>query len=104
MKHIKQIIKSEETRKVTMKVKNLIRKENDETELFDSDENFSFIAGYTSGGAPFGISWDEEELEDNDILLFWQKRWVFQVTNAFCPQFASDGRFDFAYSLFLMYN
>ena len=25
----------------------------------DSDENFSFIAGYTSGGAPYGLTWDE---------------------------------------------
>lgn len=24
------------------------------------DENFSFIAGYTSGGAPYGITWEEE--------------------------------------------
>jgi hypothetical protein len=25
----------------------------------DSDSNFSFIAGYTSGGAPYGLTWDE---------------------------------------------
>ena len=25
----------------------------------DQDENFAFIAGYTPGGAPFGITWDE---------------------------------------------
>lgn len=25
----------------------------------DSDANFSFIAGYTSGGAPYGLTWDE---------------------------------------------
>jgi hypothetical protein len=25
----------------------------------DSDENFSFIAGYTSGGAPYGLTWEE---------------------------------------------
>jgi hypothetical protein len=30
-----------------------------EPELPDQDENFAFIAGYTSGGAPFGVSWDE---------------------------------------------
>lgn len=27
----------------------------------DQDENFFFIAGYTSGGAPYGITWDEIE-------------------------------------------
>ncbi|MDF2791724.1 MAG: family N-acetyltransferase [Neobacillus sp.] len=25
----------------------------------DSDENFYYIAGYTDGGAPFGLSWEE---------------------------------------------
>ena len=27
----------------------------------DQDENFAYIAGYTSGGAPYGITWDEWE-------------------------------------------
>lgn len=35
----------------------------DESELIDSDENFAFIAGYTSGGAPYGIAWDEKEID-----------------------------------------
>jgi hypothetical protein len=26
-----------------------------------SDENFYFIAGYTSGGLPYGITWEEAE-------------------------------------------
>ena len=25
----------------------------------DSDDYFSFIAGYTSSGVPFGLTWDE---------------------------------------------
>jgi hypothetical protein len=25
----------------------------------DSDEHFAFIAGYTSGGVPYGLSWEE---------------------------------------------
>ncbi|MCW3111023.1 MAG: hypothetical protein JWQ09_5529 [Segetibacter sp.] len=29
-----------------------------------SNEEFAFIAGYTSGGAPYGIKWEEQELED----------------------------------------
>lgn len=30
----------------------------------DQDETFAFIAGYTSGGAPYGITWEEwEQLE-----------------------------------------
>ena len=36
----------------------------------DSDENFYFIAGYTSSGMPYGIKWKEAEtvglLEDKE--------------------------------------
>ena len=28
----------------------------------ESDENFQYIAGYTEGGVPFGITWEEAEL------------------------------------------
>ncbi|MEE0873174.1 MAG: hypothetical protein UIH27_06845 [Ruminococcus sp.] len=30
-----------------------------EMPLFEQDEYFYFIAGYTSGGAPYGITWEE---------------------------------------------
>ncbi len=29
------------------------------------DENFAFIAGFTSGGAPFGVTWDEASETEN---------------------------------------
>ena len=29
----------------------------------DSDENFYYISGYTEGGIPFGITWEEYEKE-----------------------------------------
>ncbi len=29
----------------------------------DQDDNFFFIAGYTSGGAPYGVTWEEMGLE-----------------------------------------
>ena len=28
-------------------------------DIFESDENFSFIAGYTSGGLPYGLTWEQ---------------------------------------------
>ena len=28
---------------------------------FDSDDCFYFVAGYTEGGAPYGITWEEAE-------------------------------------------
>ena len=36
------------------------------------DDRFFFIAGYTSGGAPYGVTWEEmglkpwEDLEENE--------------------------------------
>ena len=30
-------------------------------QLFGSDENFAFIAGFTSGGTPYGITHEEME-------------------------------------------
>jgi methyl coenzyme M reductase gamma subunit len=41
---------------------------------FDSDENFAFIVGYTSGGAPYGVTHQEineienEKTETDDII------------------------------------
>jgi hypothetical protein len=42
------------------------KKESSESEnLFaqDSDENFYYIAGYTDGGFPYGVVWEEHEKE-----------------------------------------
>jgi hypothetical protein len=33
--------------------------------LPDSNEHFAFIAGYTPGGLPYGVSWDE--LEQSEV-------------------------------------
>lgn len=39
--------------------------------MFESDETFAFIAGYTSGGAPYGITWEEmEAIERREVELF----------------------------------
>lgn len=34
-------------------------KEEQDGTLYGSDDTFSFIAGYTEGGAPFGTTWEE---------------------------------------------
>ena len=38
-------------------------KSEDDNDFFSDfqDDRFSFIAGYTSGGAPYGITWEESE-------------------------------------------
>ena len=55
-----------------------------ELTLLEQDEDFHFIADYTSGGAPYGITWEEaaeqalwgendndsDELESPDDLPF----------------------------------
>jgi len=35
---------------------------------FRSDENFAFIVGFTSGGAPFGITHEEKVEIENDKI------------------------------------
>lgn len=43
----------------TRKSRRKNQREELELNLFESDETFAFIAGYTSGGVPFGITWEE---------------------------------------------
>lgn len=32
----------------------------------DQDDKFFFIAGYTSGGAPYGVSWEQMEMDSGE--------------------------------------
>ena len=46
------------------KAKRKKKQEDFEDRLFESDDIFAFIAGYTSGGSPYGVTWEEmEEIE-----------------------------------------
>ena len=36
------------------------KKRHEPTYDIDQDEHFSFIAGYTPGGFPYGITWEEQ--------------------------------------------
>ena len=44
----------------------------------EQDERFAFIAGYTSGGFPYGITWEEQEIIDQreftDASQYLQKK------------------------------
>ncbi len=45
-----------------------------EDNLFGSNETFAFIAGYTSGGFAYGITWEEmEEIECRDKELLGEE-------------------------------
>ena len=52
------------------KAKRKKKQEEFEIRLFESDETFAFIAGYASGGVPYGVTWEEmEEIERRDKEL-----------------------------------
>ena len=54
----------EEIRQRHMQDEKEARREREFRERYaNSDDNFYFIAGYTPGGAPYGITWEEINLE-----------------------------------------
>ncbi len=61
IKQIKNSLKGEERARQLRK----LQKEQDKDFIMDndSDETFCFIAGYTSGGVPFGVTWEEMEMD-----------------------------------------
>lgn len=57
--YIKAVKQSVEGALLARKRKKLERQRAQENLIYgDSDENFSFIVGYTEGGAPYGVPWD----------------------------------------------
>ena len=54
-------LRQDEEQKRLSKKSNKGKKQKVEEDFLDdfSDENFAFIAGYTSGGAPYGLTWEE---------------------------------------------
>ncbi|MBS4539203.1 hypothetical protein GOQ27_12075 [Clostridium sp. D2Q-11] len=65
-----QLKRTVEARQKAREAKKKKREEEEEMlNYIDSDETFSFIAGYTSGGAPYGVTWEQYDSErDNDDL------------------------------------
>ena len=48
------------------------KKRNIDDFQIEQDENFSFIAGYTQGGFPYGNPWEEtdnEQIEVEDVFI-----------------------------------
>ena len=43
------------------------KKRNIDDFQIEQDENFSFIAGYTSGGFSYGNPWEETDDEQNEV-------------------------------------
>jgi len=62
--YVLQALQSNENTIEDRQKKKAAKKQQLDDLLFDSDEHFYFIAGYTSGGCPYGITWEEAELEN----------------------------------------
>jgi hypothetical protein len=60
--YVDAVLKSEATRIERLRVKKEEKRLADEYNAYQ-DDRFYFIAGYTSGGAPYGVTWAEMGLE-----------------------------------------
>jgi hypothetical protein len=72
---VDQIIASH---KLRLKQKSIIREKNKITDSIpvESDDNFAFIVGYTSGGFPYGLTHDdlkEIESENGQVSGYFEK-------------------------------
>ena len=61
-----KIGKDEKMERKTNKNKRRKKRNIDDFQI-EQDENFSFIAGYTSGGYPYGNPWEETDDEQNEV-------------------------------------
>lgn len=67
--YISQLKRAEENTRKLKEQKAISKKLKElEQQLHDSNETFYYIAGYTSGGAPYGITWEEMGLEPYDEI------------------------------------
>lgn len=66
----KQVINSMKALRQQRLLSKKNRKEEPNTpSLFESDENFAMIMGYTSGGLPYGVTYEEmEKMEEIERL------------------------------------
>ena len=68
-----RIVETEKQQKAAKKKKRKMRKQESEFIREDQDDRFFYIAGYTSGGAPYGLTWEEmgmkpyEDMDDGDV-------------------------------------
>ena len=51
----------EQSKAELQRQRELKKMKNEEQLNMDSDDTFYFIAGYTPGGAPYGVTWDESD-------------------------------------------
>lgn len=83
----KQNVKDAVFQKQKQTKKRKAAKRQIESEFFDeeSDETFAFIAGYTSGGAPFGITWEEWEHDEANPNAEKDTEWAQDIAEEDLP-------------------
>jgi hypothetical protein len=61
--HIRQLDEANKKSKATrkQKKKDALKTEEEKWSLIESDDWYAYIAGYTEGGVPFGITWEQWE-------------------------------------------
>lgn len=70
IKQVKESLKAKEKARQQHKLQK--KQEESLDNRMDSDETFYYIVGYTSGGAPYGVTWEEAIkdglVEDNELM------------------------------------
>ena len=59
--YIDKLKLDEEAKRNANEKRKLLKKEKENNIFLESDETYYFIAGYTSNGVSFGITWEEHE-------------------------------------------
>jgi hypothetical protein len=64
----RQIIESVKARIIEkQRIREKMKNKEEHESFIDSDENFAYIIGYTSGGAAYGLTWEEFDMLEEGI-------------------------------------
>lgn len=64
-KAVENYKRQQQQKKIKRRQKRLEKKQQSGYSLLEQDDMFCFIAGYTSGGAPYGLTWEEVGIDGN---------------------------------------
>ena len=64
-----QVFKTIE-KNIEIKRQKKLKKELESINLEDMNWDYYFIAGYTSGGVPYGITWEDSDLNEEEIKYY----------------------------------
>ncbi|MCC5912563.1 MAG: hypothetical protein JJT76_19260 [Clostridiaceae bacterium] len=82
IKQLKETLKGQEKARKLLKLQK--EQERASIKYSDSDDTFYYIAGYTCGGVPYGVTWEEMGMEpygDEDIYEDENNEFNLLITN-----------------------